>query len=131
MGAKRRKKRGIKQKAVLSKFMERTAQNRVIFGADTKKKKSSKPAWLLDFCGGDGGIRTHVALITPKRFRVFYSQHTLADFEKKCPILRVNALVRKKVLSSPLRLLPTARNARELSERTNRISIKHNSRKSP
>ena len=64
-------------------------------------------------------------------FRVFYSQHTLADFEKKCPILRVNALVRKKVLSSPLRLLPTARNARELSERTNRISIKHNSRKSP
>ena len=65
------------------------------------------------------------------RFRVFYSEHTLADFEKKCPILRVNALVRKKVLSSPLRLLPTARNARELSERTNRISIKHNSRKSP
>ena len=64
-------------------------------------------------------------------FRVFYSEHTLADFEKKCPILRVNALVRKKVLSSPLRLLPTARNARELSERTNRISIKHNSRKSP
>lgn len=64
-------------------------------------------------------------------FRVFYSEHTLADFEKKCPILRVNALVRKKVVSSPLRLLPTARNARELSERTNRISIKHNSRKSP
>lgn len=64
-------------------------------------------------------------------FRVFYSEHTLADFEKKCPILRVNALVRKKVVSSPLRLLPTARNARELSERTNRISIKHNSRKIP
>ena len=50
--------------------MERTAQNRVIFRAGTKKEKSSKPAWLLDFCGGDGGIRTHVALITPKRFRV-------------------------------------------------------------
>lgn len=32
MGAKRRKKREIKQKAVLSKIMERTAQNRVIFG---------------------------------------------------------------------------------------------------
>ncbi len=31
--AKRRKKRGIKQKAVLSKIMERTAQNRVIFRA--------------------------------------------------------------------------------------------------
>ena len=71
------------------------------------------------------------AVLPTTRFRVFYSEHTLADFEKKCPILRVNALVRKKVLSSPLRLLPTARNARELSERTNRISIKHNSRKSP
>ena len=51
-------------------MLERTAQNRVIFGTITKKEKSSKPAWLLDFCGGDGGIRTHVALITPKRFRV-------------------------------------------------------------
>ena len=43
MGAKRRKKRGIKRKAVLSKIMERTAKNRVIFGADTKKKKSRNP----------------------------------------------------------------------------------------
>ena len=43
MGAKRRKKRGIKRKAVLSKIMERTAQNRVIFRAGTKKKKSRNP----------------------------------------------------------------------------------------
>ncbi len=70
MGVKRKKKREIKKKAVLSKMLERTAQNRVIFVTITKKEKSSKPAWLLDFCGGDGGIRTHVALITPKRFRV-------------------------------------------------------------
>ena len=63
-------------------------------------------------------------------FRVFYSQHTLADFEEKCPILRVNALVRKKMIFSPLRLFPTVRNARELSERTDRTAIKHNSRKS-
>ena len=67
----------------------------------------------------------------PIAFRVFYSQHTLADFKKKCPILRVNALVRKKMIFSPLRLLPTVRNARELSERTNRTAIKHNNRKSP
>ncbi len=66
-----------------------------------------------------------------KRFRVFYSQHTLADFEKKCPILREKALVRKKIIFSPLRLFPTVRNARELSERTNRTAIKHNNRKSP
>ena len=66
-----------------------------------------------------------------RRYRVFYSQHTLADFKKKCPILRVNALVRKKMIFSPLRLLPTVRNARELSERTNRTAIKHNNRKSP
>lgn len=68
---------------------------------------------------------------TQTAFRVFYSQHTLADFEKKCPILRVNALVRKKWLPSPFWLLPTVRNARELSERTNRTAIKHNNRKSP
>lgn len=80
--------------------------------------------------GGELGIRT-LETFRSTAFRVFYSEHTLADFEKKCPILRVNALVRKKVVSSPLRLLPTARNARELSERTNRISIKHNSRKIP
>ncbi len=43
MGAKRRKKRGIKQKAVLSKITERTAQNRVIFGAGAKKEKSRNP----------------------------------------------------------------------------------------
>ena len=70
----------------------------------------------------------------PKRttaFRVFYSQHTLADFEKKCPILREKALVRKKMIFSPLRLFPTVRNTRELSERTNRTAIKHNNRKSP
>ena len=65
------------------------------------------------------------------RFRVFYSEHTLADFEKKCPILREKALVRKKMIFSPLRLFPTVRNARELSERTNRTAIKHNNRKSP
>lgn len=64
-------------------------------------------------------------------FRVFYSQHTLADFEKKCPILRKKTLVRKKMIFSPLRLLPTVRNARELSERTDRTAIKHNNRKSP
>ena len=67
----------------------------------------------------------------PIAFRVFYSQHTLADFEKKCPILREKALVRKKIIFSPLRLFPTVRNARELSERTNRTAIKHNNRKSP
>ncbi len=43
MGAKRRKKREIKRKAVLSKIMERTAQNRVIFGAGAKKEKSRNP----------------------------------------------------------------------------------------
>lgn len=37
------KKRGIKRKAVLSIILERTAQNRVIFRADTKKKKSRSP----------------------------------------------------------------------------------------
>jgi hypothetical protein len=43
MGAKRRKKRGIKQKSVLSKIMERTAQNQMIFGAGAKKEKSRNP----------------------------------------------------------------------------------------
>ena len=54
MGAKRRKKRGIKQKAVLSKIMERTAQNRVIFGAGTKKKKSRNPHgyWIFRWRSG-------------------------------------------------------------------------------
>lgn len=87
-------------------------------------------SFLSPHYGGDSGIRTHGPLRI-KRFRVFYSQHTLADFEKKCPILRVNALVRKKWLPSPFWLLPTVRNARELSERTNRTAIKHNNRKSP
>lgn len=87
-------------------------------------------SFLSPHYGGDSGIRTHGPLRI-KRFRVFYFQHTLADFEKKCPILRVNALVRRKWLPSPLRLLPTVRNARELSERTNRTVIKHNNRKSP
>lgn len=87
-------------------------------------------SFLSPHYGGDSGIRTHGPLRI-KRFRVFYSQHTLADFEKKCPILRVNALVRKKMIFSPLRLFPTVRNARELSERTNRTAIKHNNQKSP
>ena len=54
MGAKRRKKRGIKRKAVLSKIMERTAQNRVIFGAGTKKKKSRNPHgyWIFRWRSG-------------------------------------------------------------------------------
>ena len=54
MGAKRRKKRGIKQKAVLSKIMERTAQNRVIFGAGTKKEKSRNPHgyWIFRWRSG-------------------------------------------------------------------------------
>ena len=86
-------------------------------------------SFLSPHYGGDSGIRTHGPLRI-KRFRVFYSQHTLADFEEKCPILRVNALVRKKMIFSPLRLFPTVRNARELSERTDRTAIKHNSRKS-
>lgn len=86
-------------------------------------------SFLSPHYGGDSGIRTHGPLRI-KRFRVFYSQHTLADFEEKCPILRVNAVVRKKMIFSPLRLFPTVRNARELSERTDRTAIKHNSRKS-
>lgn len=87
-------------------------------------------SFLSPHYGGDSGIRTHGPLRI-KRFRVFYSQHTLADFEKKCPILREKTLVRKKMIFSPLRLFPTVRNARELSERTNRTAIKHNNRKSP
>ena len=59
MGAKRRKKRGINQKAVLSKIMERTAQNRVIFGAGTKKKNPETRMVTGFFDGGAGGIRTH------------------------------------------------------------------------
>ena len=55
MGAKRRKKQGIKQKAVLSKSLERTAQNRVIFGADTKKKNPETRMATGFFDGGAGG----------------------------------------------------------------------------
>ncbi len=43
MGAKRRKKRGIKPEAVLSKNLERTAQKRVIFAKKAKKEKSRNP----------------------------------------------------------------------------------------
>ena len=54
MGAKRRKKRGIKRKAVLSKIMERTAQNQVIFGANAKKEKSRNPHgyWIFRWRSG-------------------------------------------------------------------------------
>ena len=48
-GSKMQQKTGIKPKAVLSKMLERTAKNRVIFGAGAKKRKIQKPAWLLDF----------------------------------------------------------------------------------
>lgn len=34
---------GMKRKAVLSKTMERTAENRMIFGVGIKKKKSRNP----------------------------------------------------------------------------------------
>lgn len=84
--------------------------------------------WAIQPCV-ENGIKE--GKFSMKGFRVFYSQHTLADFEKKCPILRVNALARQKMIFFPLRLLSTVRNARELSERTNRTVIKHNSRKSP
>ena len=59
MGAKRRKKRGIKRKAVLSKIMERTAENRVVFGAGAKKKNPETRMVTGFFDGGSGGIRTH------------------------------------------------------------------------
>lgn len=54
MGAKRRKKREIKRKAVLSKIMERTAQNQVIFGANAKKEKSRNPHgyWIFRWRSG-------------------------------------------------------------------------------
>ena len=81
MGVKRKKKREIKKKAVLSKMLERTAQNRVIFVTITKKEKSSKPAWLLDFCGGDGGIRTHVPFRTT-RFRVIQLYWSVLEFTR-------------------------------------------------
>ena len=66
------------------------------------KEKSQQPENPTTgvISGGDGGIRTHGPLRI-KRFRVFYSEHTLADFEKKCPILREKALVRRKWLPSP------------------------------
>ena len=51
MGAKRRKKWGIKPESVLSIILERTAQNRVIFRAGTKKEKSSNPHgyWIFQW----------------------------------------------------------------------------------
>ena len=54
MGDSSEKKQGIKQKAVLSKIMERTAQNRVIFRAGTKKKKSRNPHgyWIFRWRSG-------------------------------------------------------------------------------
>ena len=96
----------------------------------TKKSVMEVCSSMTDV-GGEEEIRTLARRKPATAFRVFYSQHTLADFEKKCPILREKALVRKKMIFSPLRLLPTVRNARELSERTNRTAIKHNKRKSP
>ena len=51
------KSRG-RTKLILSKTMERTAQNRVGFALERKNKKACKPAWLLAFCGGELGIRT-------------------------------------------------------------------------
>lgn len=103
----------------------------VEFVKNLRKRKKPEIDLITGFLWRSGWDLNPRAHETHDGFRVFYSQHTLADFEKKCPILRVNALVHKNVLSSPLRLLPTARNARELSERTNRTAIKHNSRKSP
>ena len=54
LSSARRKKQGIKQKAVLSKILERTAQNRVIFGAGTKKEKSRNPHgyWIFRWRSG-------------------------------------------------------------------------------
>lgn len=43
MGENRRKKRRIKQKTVLSKFLERTAKKRVIFVKSAKIEKSRNP----------------------------------------------------------------------------------------
>ncbi len=49
MGAKRRKKRGIKQKAVLSKIYGKNSSKPGDFRSERKKRKIQKPAWLLDF----------------------------------------------------------------------------------
>lgn len=43
MGDSSEKMQGMKRKAVLSKTMERTAENRMIFGVGIKKKKSRNP----------------------------------------------------------------------------------------
>lgn len=50
---------GIKRKAVLSKTMERTAENRMIFGVGIKKKNPENRMVTGFFDGGSGGIRTH------------------------------------------------------------------------
>lgn len=78
---------GIKRKAVLSKTMERTAENRMIFGVGIKKKKSRKPHgyWIFRWrkrwdsnpraregylissllCNCDGGARFGVVSVSP------------------------------------------------------------------
>ena len=43
-------------------------------------------SFLSPYYGGDGGIRTHGPLRI-KRFRVFYSEHTLMDFTPETRIL--------------------------------------------
>lgn len=79
--------RRIAQKAVLSKMLERTAQNRVIFEAGAKKKKSRNPHgyWIFRWrsgwdsnpraregylissllCNCDGGVRFGVVSVSP------------------------------------------------------------------
>lgn len=47
------------------------------------------------------GESTATVAMAAEALGVFYSQHALVDFEEKCPILRVNALVRRKWLPSP------------------------------
>ncbi len=58
--------------------MERTAQNRVIFGADAKKKNPETRMVTGFFDGGECGIRTHVPLRTTA-FRVGVAIQTLAE----------------------------------------------------
>ena len=78
---------GMKRKAVLSKIMERTAENRMIFGVGIKKKKSRNPHgyWIFRWrkrwdsnpraregylissllCNCDGGVRFGVVSVSP------------------------------------------------------------------
>ena len=60
--------------------MERTAQNRVIFGADAKKKNPETRMVTGFFDGGECGIRTHVPLRTTA-FRVCPEFPNLAEFD--------------------------------------------------